>query len=203
METPSILDFSGSVCSLSSRPFKRTLFTSVILVHQVRNFLVQSQKTQLGFHFSPEFTHSLVHSITHKRFCAHLNCRISPGLSLLVHSLFLFLFAPLYYRLPFAMAGTQQLPSWMTLSTAVITNANGQPIATSVTTLELPLTYYGPSVSVPLSIYPLHLCAFPPARSSPPRAGTVSPEPHLPWNGTWMIGKCNDVVVAVTDISSL
>ncbi|KAG8212821.1 hypothetical protein J3R82DRAFT_11115 [Butyriboletus roseoflavus] len=39
------------------------------------------------------------------------------------------------------MADTQQLPSWMTLSTIVVTNSNGQPIATSTTTLELPLTY--------------------------------------------------------------
>ncbi|KAF8553997.1 hypothetical protein OG21DRAFT_1141050 [Imleria badia] len=44
------------------------------------------------------------------------------------------------------MAATQQLPPWMTLSTIVITNSNGQPVATSTTTLELPLTYYGPSI---------------------------------------------------------
>ncbi|KAF9231363.1 hypothetical protein BU15DRAFT_56224 [Melanogaster broomeanus] len=44
------------------------------------------------------------------------------------------------------MAGTQQLPAWMTLSTIVITNAEGQPIATTTTTLQLPLTYYGPSI---------------------------------------------------------
>jgi hypothetical protein len=46
------------------------------------------------------------------------------------------------------MAGTQQLPAWMTLPTMVITNAEGQPIATTTTTLELPLVYYGPSVSL-------------------------------------------------------
>lgn len=45
------------------------------------------------------------------------------------------------------MAATQQLPSWMTLATTVYTNAAGQTV-TSETTLQLPLTYYGPSVSV-------------------------------------------------------
>ncbi|KAF9220714.1 hypothetical protein BS17DRAFT_787035 [Gyrodon lividus] len=44
------------------------------------------------------------------------------------------------------MAGTQQLPPWMTLLTTVITNSQGQPVATSTTTLQLPLTYYGPSI---------------------------------------------------------
>ncbi|KIK94225.1 hypothetical protein PAXRUDRAFT_460483 [Paxillus rubicundulus Ve08.2h10] len=44
------------------------------------------------------------------------------------------------------MAGTQQLPPWMTLFTTVITNSQGQPVATSTTTLQLPLTYYGPSI---------------------------------------------------------
>ncbi|KAH0833390.1 hypothetical protein J3R83DRAFT_12494 [Lanmaoa asiatica] len=56
------------------------------------------------------------------------------------------LFASPHYNLPLEMAGTQQLPSWMTLSTIVITNTDGQPVATSTTTLELPLTYYGPSI---------------------------------------------------------
>ncbi|KAF8836584.1 hypothetical protein BDN67DRAFT_973969 [Paxillus ammoniavirescens] len=44
------------------------------------------------------------------------------------------------------MAETQQLPPWMTLFTTVITNSQGQPVATSTTTLQLPLTYYGPSI---------------------------------------------------------
>ncbi|KIJ62994.1 hypothetical protein HYDPIDRAFT_114155 [Hydnomerulius pinastri MD-312] len=44
------------------------------------------------------------------------------------------------------MAETQQLPSWMTVATMVYTNAAGQPTATMTTTLELPLTYYGPSI---------------------------------------------------------
>ncbi|KAF8124710.1 hypothetical protein EV363DRAFT_1586728 [Boletus edulis] len=44
------------------------------------------------------------------------------------------------------MAGTQELPSWLTRSTVVITNSIGQPVATSTTLLELPLTYYGPSI---------------------------------------------------------
>ncbi|OAX41894.1 hypothetical protein K503DRAFT_854317 [Rhizopogon vinicolor AM-OR11-026] len=43
------------------------------------------------------------------------------------------------------MAATQQLPSWMTLSTTVYTNVAGQTV-TSETTLQLPLTYYGPSI---------------------------------------------------------
>ncbi|KAH7928316.1 hypothetical protein BV22DRAFT_1030802 [Leucogyrophana mollusca] len=42
-------------------------------------------------------------------------------------------------------APSQQLPSWMTLSTIVFTNAEGTPM-TSTTTLQLPLTYYGPSI---------------------------------------------------------
>lgn len=45
------------------------------------------------------------------------------------------------------MAGTQELPSWMTLSIVTITNSEGILVTTSTTTLELPLTYYGPSVS--------------------------------------------------------
>ncbi|KAL4062939.1 hypothetical protein V8B97DRAFT_2089916 [Scleroderma yunnanense] len=44
------------------------------------------------------------------------------------------------------MAGTQELPSWMTLSIVTITNSEGIPMTTSTTTLELPLTYYGPSI---------------------------------------------------------
>ncbi|KAG1789310.1 uncharacterized protein HD556DRAFT_1399087 [Suillus plorans] len=43
------------------------------------------------------------------------------------------------------MAATQQLPSWMTLATTVYTDAAGQTV-TSETTLQLPLTYYGPSI---------------------------------------------------------
>ncbi|KAG1735360.1 uncharacterized protein EDB91DRAFT_1145116 [Suillus paluster] len=43
------------------------------------------------------------------------------------------------------MAATQQLPSWMTLATIVYTNAAGQTVTTE-TTLQLPLTYYGPSI---------------------------------------------------------
>ncbi|KAG2147709.1 uncharacterized protein EDB93DRAFT_1205927 [Suillus bovinus] len=43
------------------------------------------------------------------------------------------------------MAATQQLPSWMTLATTVYTNAAGQTVTTE-TTLQLPLTYYGPSI---------------------------------------------------------
>ncbi|KAG6332566.1 hypothetical protein ID866_6525 [Astraeus odoratus] len=44
------------------------------------------------------------------------------------------------------MAGTQQLPPWMTLSVTTITNSEGIPLTTSTTTLQLPLTYYGPSI---------------------------------------------------------
>lgn len=42
---------------------------------------------------------------------------------------------------------SQQLPPWMTLVSSVLTDSNGEPTATSFTTLQLPLTYYGPSVS--------------------------------------------------------
>lgn len=38
----------------------------------------------------------------------------------------------------------------MTLSSAIVTEPDGS-VFTSYTTLELPLTYYGPSVSLPLS----------------------------------------------------
>ncbi|KAI0290266.1 hypothetical protein B0F90DRAFT_1787686 [Multifurca ochricompacta] len=44
-------------------------------------------------------------------------------------------------------APTQQLPSWLSLSTSLATNAAGQPTATFTTLLTLPLTYFGPSVS--------------------------------------------------------
>lgn len=43
---------------------------------------------------------------------------------------------------------SQELPPWMTLVSSVLTDSNGQPTATQLTTLQLPLTYYGPSVSV-------------------------------------------------------
>ncbi|KAI5894077.1 uncharacterized protein SCHCODRAFT_02623659 [Schizophyllum commune H4-8] len=43
------------------------------------------------------------------------------------------------------MAATQELPSWLTVSTSVYTDANG--VATTATAvLYLPLTYYGPSI---------------------------------------------------------
>ncbi|KAG2348652.1 hypothetical protein BDR05DRAFT_996025 [Suillus weaverae] len=48
------------------------------------------------------------------------------------------------------MVATQQLPSWMTLATTVHTNAAGQTIMSETTlqasALQLPLTYYGPSI---------------------------------------------------------
>ncbi|KAI0688216.1 hypothetical protein BC835DRAFT_1419328 [Cytidiella melzeri] len=40
---------------------------------------------------------------------------------------------------------SQQLPSWLTLSSTVITEPDGS-VQTSFTTLQLPLTYYGPSI---------------------------------------------------------
>lgn len=42
---------------------------------------------------------------------------------------------------------TQQLPSWLSLSTTVVTYPDGS-VSTASTTLQLPLTYYGPSVSL-------------------------------------------------------
>ena len=49
-------------------------------------------------------------------------------------------------------APTQVLPSWLTLSTTVITLPDGS-LTTASTTLQLPLTYFGPSVSHTLSLY--------------------------------------------------
>ncbi|KAH9063586.1 hypothetical protein EDB87DRAFT_1602476 [Lactarius vividus] len=43
-------------------------------------------------------------------------------------------------------APTQELPSWLSLSTSLATNAAGQPTATFTTLVYLPLTYYGPSI---------------------------------------------------------
>lgn len=43
-------------------------------------------------------------------------------------------------------APTQVLPSWLTLSTTLVTLPDGE-VSTSSTILRLPLTYYGPSVS--------------------------------------------------------
>ncbi|KAF5365294.1 hypothetical protein D9758_005476 [Tetrapyrgos nigripes] len=41
---------------------------------------------------------------------------------------------------------TQELPSWFTISTTILTDAAGNPTATSESLLYLPLTYYGPSI---------------------------------------------------------
>ena len=51
-------------------------------------------------------------------------------------------------------APTQVLPSWLSLSTTVITFPDGS-VTTSSTTLQLPLTYYGPSVSIFFVAYSL------------------------------------------------
>ena len=42
---------------------------------------------------------------------------------------------------------TQVLPSWLTLVTSTVTDANGD-VSTAFETKTLPLTYYGPSVSL-------------------------------------------------------
>lgn len=42
---------------------------------------------------------------------------------------------------------TQELPSWLTLVPTEVTDANGD-VSTSFATMTLPLTYYGPSVSI-------------------------------------------------------
>ncbi|EIN03993.1 hypothetical protein PUNSTDRAFT_139035 [Punctularia strigosozonata HHB-11173 SS5] len=47
---------------------------------------------------------------------------------------------------------SQDLPPWMTLATSTFTDAAGNPTATAEVTLELPLTYFGPSVSLPLRL---------------------------------------------------
>lgn len=44
-------------------------------------------------------------------------------------------------------APTQELPPWLSFVTTTITDAGGNPLATSTTLQYLPLTYYGPSVS--------------------------------------------------------
>ena len=41
---------------------------------------------------------------------------------------------------------SQQLPSWLTLSSTLVTEPDGS-VSTSFATLRLPLTYFGPSVS--------------------------------------------------------
>ena len=43
---------------------------------------------------------------------------------------------------------TQVYPPWLTPSVSAITNAVGVPVSTETTIVYLPLTYYGPSVSV-------------------------------------------------------
>ncbi|KAI0044298.1 hypothetical protein FA95DRAFT_1562431 [Auriscalpium vulgare] len=43
-------------------------------------------------------------------------------------------------------APTQQLPPWLSISTSIATDANGNPTATATTLLQLPLTYYGPPI---------------------------------------------------------
>ncbi|KAH9985671.1 hypothetical protein BJV74DRAFT_886229 [Russula compacta] len=41
---------------------------------------------------------------------------------------------------------TQALPSWLSYSTSLATNAAGKPTATFTTVINLPLTYFGPSI---------------------------------------------------------
>lgn len=43
---------------------------------------------------------------------------------------------------------TQELPPWFTASVDTLLGADGVPFTTSTTLLFLPLTYYGPSVSI-------------------------------------------------------
>ncbi|KAI0064958.1 hypothetical protein BV25DRAFT_1914105 [Artomyces pyxidatus] len=43
-------------------------------------------------------------------------------------------------------APTQQYPPWLSVSTSIATDSNGNPTATATTVLQLPLTYYGPSI---------------------------------------------------------
>ena len=43
---------------------------------------------------------------------------------------------------------TQVFPPWLTPSVSVVTNAVGTPVATDTSIVFLPLTYFGPSVSV-------------------------------------------------------
>ena len=48
---------------------------------------------------------------------------------------------------PFMTAPTQALPPWLSDSTSLGTNAAGEPTATFTTVVNIPLTYFGPSVS--------------------------------------------------------
>ncbi|KAI6037723.1 hypothetical protein EDC04DRAFT_2570841 [Pisolithus marmoratus] len=73
------------------------------------------------------------------------------------------------------MAGTQQLPSWMTLSITTITNSEGIPVTTSTTTLQLPLTYYGPSIPLGTDGAWTWGGLYPPSSSPPIASPTVTP----------------------------
>ena len=54
---------------------------------------------------------------------------------------------------------TQALPSWLTLVSTVVTDATGG-ISTSFTTVQLPLTYYGPPVSDQTVLIPVNVSLF-------------------------------------------
>jgi len=49
---------------------------------------------------------------------------------------------------PCMAAPTQELPSWLSYSSSVLTDDAGNPTSTYTTVINLPLTYYGPSVSI-------------------------------------------------------
>ncbi|KAI6099780.1 hypothetical protein F5141DRAFT_1143526 [Pisolithus sp. B1] len=75
------------------------------------------------------------------------------------------------------MAGTQQLPSWMTLSITTITNSEGIPVTTSTTTLQLPLTYYGPSIPLGTDGAWTYGGLYPPSSSPSTASPTATPTP--------------------------
>jgi len=53
-----------------------------------------------------------------------------------------------HLQLPCMAAPTQQLPPWLSYSSSILTDNAGDPTSTYTTVINLPLTYYGPPVSL-------------------------------------------------------
>jgi len=65
-----------------------------------------------------------------------------------IHSPFIINLKRSTYIVTDMAAPTQILPDWLSYSATIITGAGGLPLTTSTAVIYLPLTYYGPSVSV-------------------------------------------------------
>ncbi|KAN0124148.1 hypothetical protein V8E53_015846 [Lactarius tabidus] len=74
-------------------------------------------------------------------------------------------------------APTQQLPSWLSDSTSIATDAAGQPTATFTTVINLPLTYYGPSIPLGTDGVWVYGGSSSPAASSPITSIPATPSP--------------------------